>query len=218
MNINFLLLITLCLLGLCISQQNNYGQKSGNDKNFEQVYNQTQEQANQDAQELIELFKRERDNGGQCFMKAVNPLEYSQEEIDIVHYEFSCYKHLCGITSKIPSSQEYHLCINKECNRVYHDTYFFMYDLKSDIKKCLEFKEEVKKINGDNKQNNIYDDDNSSQQNESQKEKENKNSSSSKKEDNNQNNIENVDNIDRDNKSFSSILSLLLLGFNILLF
>ncbi|EWS76719.1 hypothetical protein TTHERM_000873623 (macronuclear) [Tetrahymena thermophila SB210] len=232
MKIKFFLLITFCLIGLCVSEEINpeipveinENTEDGEEEEFkmpEKIFSsgfnvnmQTQEQVNLDGQKLVELFQREELNGGYCFLDVIEILQAEQEVYDSFQYELSCYKHLCQITSEIPSSEEWSNCRLKQCNYQYTGAFGYVNFLKRTITECLiDYEQEYTQNNNNSNNSN---NNNTSQQNPYLK-KDEIISFSSKNDSDNQS-VVNVKNIGNDNKTFSCILSFLLIGFNIILF
>ncbi|KAL4461521.1 hypothetical protein ABPG74_016145 [Tetrahymena malaccensis] len=105
MKIKYLLLIALCLINLCISQDQ--------EEEIELLAPQVEVNPD-DYQEVLELFEAENENGGQCFLDEIqivsekgNPNDYK--------WELSCFKSRCGVVSRIPSSQELINCRFDHC-------------------------------------------------------------------------------------------------------
>ncbi|EAR81801.1 hypothetical protein TTHERM_01499930 (macronuclear) [Tetrahymena thermophila SB210] len=230
MKIKYLLLLAICLLSFCISQETNLKQKipeetnkdkeedlttEENNENHEEEeeqeedYDEDEEEKrkNDEINELFAVHERERKNDGKCFLDAFSSIVQNDRGcINPYVDQMYCTISECGIKNKIPSADQYNECINNTC-RPHFDC---VDDANKKIYECLS-KKNQQKTNDKNENNNNNND------NKSQKDEEEQNLYGEEGD-----NDEEINNSDiektEDQKSNASIISFAFFGLFIILF
>ncbi|EAR81803.1 hypothetical protein TTHERM_01499950 (macronuclear) [Tetrahymena thermophila SB210] len=202
MKIKFLILLTFCLFGLCFSQEENNQIEEDQDpfEGYEEIpiltdeeYEQLEAERVTNHQKVQDILEREKTNGGQCFLDAIDELNKYAEQYypDNYEYQLFCFILTCG-DEDVPSAEQFSSCIKSTCDFQYDALTEYYQELNGNIQNCL-----------------------SSQRKPKQAEKKNTEGQKTSNSDNQETIDSEQDN--NDQKSSAYLISLVLLGLNLIL-